>query len=227
MPRAGPVARYFAGRGFDRVQLAFLGLYLVGAIHLSFFSLSTDRVSNRYELLATWIPMLLPILLVDGEFHRRRSVRLFVWPSSGLAGLFIGYSLARVGRAIVIAVVLALISLNTILAADVGTLATLGACAGLATYAASFIMFWNVLLGARSAYPAIYAAFFAMLWVLSRLVHKPELVGIAQWVLVPVWLLDPVNAAANMNDPIRLLQIISATTVWMVATWLVLHRSYR
>lgn len=225
-PGISPLVAFFAGRRPDRVQLVFLALFVIGAIHLSFFSLhQRNPTEARAWLLSTWIPMLLPIWLVDGEMNRRGAVRLFVWPRSGLAPIAAAYILARSMRAIALTVVLALLSINTELAGEY--LPEVVACALLGLFVSAFVAFWNVIAGARTVYPAVYAAAFILFWVYSRMAENRILLETAQWLLIPIWVLDPVSASQLMGEPVRVLQACSATAVWYAATWFVLHRSYR
>ncbi|MDH5626890.1 MAG: hypothetical protein OEY69_01215 [Candidatus Krumholzibacteria bacterium] len=210
------------------MQLVFLVLYLVGAVHTSFFSLSgRDPIEARHLLLSTWLPLLLPIWIVDGEMNRRGALRLFVWPRAGLRSLLSGYVLARSLRAIILTVTVALITLNTGLVRDGATASILLACGVLGLFGASFVMFCNVVAGSKTVYPAIYAMAVVLLWALSRLADSRFAVEAAQSLLMPVWLLDPVEATSLIGTPLHLLQALSASTFWFAASCFILRRSYR
>lgn len=228
LPRLRPLVGYLAWRRPDRVQLVFLFLYLIGAAHLSFFSLADrDPIDARHWLLSTWLPLLLPIWVVDGEMNRRRSVRLFVWPMADVARLVMAYALARSARAVTVAVVVTLLTLNTTLLVDARNVRIVAACGLLGLFVAAFVTFWNIVAGGRSVYPTIYASAVILLWALSRLAESRVAVEVAQWLVMPVWLLDPVAAAQVVGDPLRVLQACTASAVWFSASWFVIHHSYR
>lgn len=226
--RVLPLFAFFAGRRPDRVQLVFLTLYSIGAIHLSFFSLG-DRtpIEARQWLLSSWIPLLLPIWLVDGGMNRRGSVRLFVWPRSGLVPVILAYILARSARAVVLAIAVALLALNTELAGGKGGFGAVVACGLMGLFVSSFVTFWNVVVGARTVYPAVYAAAMILFWLYSRIADHRVAAALAQWLVLPLWVLDPVTASMEMGDPLGVLPVCSASVAWYAATWLVMHRNYR
>lgn len=223
-----PLVAFFACRRPDRVQLVFLVLYLVGMAHISFFSLADrEPIEARHWLISTWIPLLLPIWLVDGEMNRRRAMRVFVWPESRLAKVLTGYVIAQSFRAIVLVVVLTLLTLNTWLLRDSQASWILLSCGLCGLFVASFVMFWNVLVGSRTVYPGVYAAAVVLLWMFSRLADSRVAVEVAQSLLIPVWLLDPISATELVREPFRVLQGLSASAFWITASCVVLHRSYR
>lgn len=223
-----PLVAFFAWRRPARVQLVFFLLYLIGAVHLSFFSLSgRDPLEARNWLLSTWLPLLLPIWAVDGELNRRRSLRVFVWPLNDLWRLLTGYIVARGARTAGLAIAFGVLTLNTWLPRDPQSFWTLVACGTLGLFVTAFVMFWNVIAGSKSVYPTIYAAGAVLLWVLSRLADSRNAMETAQFLLIPVWLLDPVSAATHIRDPFHLLQALSASTVWFSASCCVLRRTYR
>ncbi len=223
-----PLVVFFARHRPDRAQLVFLALYLVGAMHISFSSLSgRDPIEARHWFLSTWLPLLLPIWIVDGEMNRRGALRLFVWPKAGLKHVLLGYVLARSVRAVVLAVAIALFTLNSKMMEGGAFASILLACSALGLFAAAFVMFCNIVSGSKTVYPAIYAMAVVLLWVLSRLSDSRVAVEAAQSLLMPVWLLDPVAATELIGRPLYLLQALSASTFWFSVSCFILRRSYR
>lgn len=221
---ATPLFRFFLLRRMDRAQLVFLFLYLAGAAHLNFFSLSG---SDPAWLLGTWLPLLLPLWLIDGEMQRSGAVRVFVWPRQHIRVLTTSYLAARVVRGMLLGAFLASLTLNIrLLQPGLHGGWVVIACAGMGLFVASFVTVWNILAGGRTVYPAVYAAGAALIWLFARLAHLGIPRGVLEAAILPYWLLDPVGAG-DWLSPGNVAKVITASAVWMTIAFVVFHHAYR